>query len=87
MADERATAPDGQVRSRELSATLDHTLNELSSDDRLLLKLRFEDDLSAIAIARLVGSPTPFHVYRRLNALLAQLRARLSSRGVDSAQP
>jgi RNA polymerase sigma factor (sigma-70 family) len=87
MADEHGAAPDGPLRLRELSATLNGALEELSNDDRLLLKLRFEDDLSASAIARLVGSPTPFHVYRRLNALLAELRAHLSSRGVENSQP
>jgi RNA polymerase sigma factor (sigma-70 family) len=87
VADDNAVPPDAAVRSRELNASLDDAVRRLSNDDRLLLKLRFEDDLSASAIARLVGSPTPFHVYRRLNAVLAELRARLSSRGVESAEP
>jgi len=87
VADDNAVPPDGAVRSQELNASLDDAVRGLSNDDRLLLKLRFEDDLSASAIARLVGSPTPFHVYRRLNAVLAELRARLSSRGVESAEP
>jgi RNA polymerase sigma factor (sigma-70 family) len=87
IADDRAEAPDGAIRTQELTAKLDAAVRELSNDDRLLLKLRFEDDLSASAIAQLVGFPTVFHVYRRLNAILADLRARLSARGVESAQP
>ena len=43
----------------------------------LLLKLRFVDDLAAQEIARLLDYPSPFHVYRRLNALLAELRRTL----------
>ena len=55
--------------------------------DRLLIKLRFDDDLSAREIAGLVGLPTPFHVYRRLNALLGQLRRVLRQRGIHEAEP
>jgi len=87
VSDDNAVPPDGQLRKQELDARLEDAVRDLSNDDRLLLKLRFEDDLSASAIARLIGSPTPFHVYRRLNAVLAELRARLSSHGVESAEP
>ena len=87
IADDKAALPDGALRTHELSARLEGALDELSDDDRLLLKLRFDDDLSASAIARLVGLPSAFHVYRRLNGLLAQLRAELSAHGVESAEP
>jgi RNA polymerase sigma factor (sigma-70 family) len=87
IADDNTGLPDGSLRTQELSARLEEVVRELSNDDRLLLKLRFDDDLAASAIARLIGSPTAFHVYRRLNGLLAQLRARLSARGVESAEP
>ena len=87
IADDNAVLPDEALRTEELSARLEGAVRELSNDDRLLLKLRFDDDLSASAIARLVGLPTAFHVYRRLNGLLAQLRARLSARGIESAEP
>lgn len=87
IADDNAALPDAALRTEELSARLDGALGELSNDDRLLLKLRFDDGLSASAIARLVGLPTAFHVYRRLNGLLGQLRARLSVCGIESAEP
>jgi hypothetical protein len=35
----------------------------------------------------MLGLPTPFHVYRRLNALLADLKRSLGRRGVESALP
>src|SRR5438309_109170 len=60
---------------------------DLAAADRLLLKLRFDDDLSAREIAGLVGLPTPFHVYRRLNALLGELRRVLRQRGIHGAEP
>lgn len=87
IADDNAALPDEALRAQELGARLEAAVRELSNDDRLLLKLRFDDDLSASAIARLVGLPTAFHVYRRLNSVFAQLRARLSTRGIESAEP
>ena len=87
LADESALSPEDAIRSDELRARLEAAIRELTHDERLLLKLRFEDDLSASAIAKLIGSPTPFHVYRKLNALLAALRARLAKVGVVSAEP
>lgn len=61
---------------------LTQVLEELPPADRLLLSLRFEDDLSASEIARVAGLPSPFHVYRRLNRLLLELRKRLNGRGM-----
>jgi len=69
------------VRSEGLRH-LAQALEELPPSDRLLLSLRFEDDLSASEIARIVGLPSPFHVYRRLNRLLPELRRRLNGRGM-----
>jgi RNA polymerase sigma factor (sigma-70 family) len=51
----------------------------LCPSDQLLLRLRFEDDLSAKEIAALLGMPTPFHVYRRLAGVCAKLRLHLES--------
>lgn len=75
-----AAGPDAELIASEQTRSLAAGLAELEARDRLLLKLRFEDDLSAREIASLVGYPTPFHVYRRLNTLLASLRARLAPR-------
>ena len=38
-------------------------------------------------IARVLDLPSPFHVYRRVNALLAQVRRALEQRGVESSVP
>jgi DNA-directed RNA polymerase specialized sigma subunit len=53
----------------------------------LLLRLRFDDDLTAQEIAKLLQFPSPFHVYRRVNALLGVLRRALEQRGFESAVP
>jgi RNA polymerase sigma factor (sigma-70 family) len=82
--DDRA---DAAIRRAELHEALQCALAALAPRDVLLLKLRFVDDLSAQAIARMLDMPSPFHVYRRLNGLLAELRHTLGRRGVESALP
>jgi len=75
------------VRQTELRSMLDDALMTLQPQDRLLLRLRFDDDLSAQEIARLLDFPSAFHVYRRINATLARLRRVLQGRGVESSVP
>jgi RNA polymerase sigma factor (sigma-70 family) len=82
-----ADGPDEQLRTLELREALDAALAMLPPSDQLLLRLRFDDGCSAQQIARTLHYPTPFHVYRRLNALLAQLRATLRARGIESYVP
>jgi RNA polymerase sigma factor (sigma-70 family) len=79
--------PDAEVMAAERSRCLAVALGRLVLQDRVLLKFRFEDDLSAREIAALMGFATPFHVYRRLNALFEQLRVELSRRGVEGPPP
>jgi hypothetical protein len=43
-----------------------------------LLRLRFEQDLTAREMATVLGLPSPFHVYRRLDAIFRALRMALS---------
>jgi RNA polymerase sigma factor (sigma-70 family) len=87
IADDRAPGPDIPLREQELHRRLAEALGELTAEDRLVLKLRFEDGLTAREIATLLGWPTQFHVYRQLNAITAALRRRLAARGVESSAP
>jgi RNA polymerase sigma factor (sigma-70 family) len=79
-ASDPAETIDGESRRRALR----NAVATLQSADRLLLQLRFEHDLPAREIAGLLHFQTPFHVYRRLNAVLATLRVALVRRGVAS---
>lgn len=81
-----ATDPHGELVGREQSAVLDAALHALPPRDRLLLALRFEEDLSAREIGEVMGFPTPFHVYRRLNTLLDSLRSSLGRRGIEGTE-
>lgn len=73
---------ESELESAEQLAALAAAVEGLEPPDRLLLQLRFSDELSALEISRIVGAPTPFHVYRRINRILAVLRARLDG-GAD----
>ncbi|HTI06009.1 MAG TPA: sigma-70 family RNA polymerase sigma factor [Gemmatimonadales bacterium] len=87
LPDGAATNPETGLRARELSQAVTATLARLDARDRLLLKLRFADDLPAREIAQLMHFPTPFHVYRRLNAVLEQLKTALHRRGIEGSEP
>ncbi len=82
-----AADPASALQAEELHRALDAATARLSAADRLLLKLRFDGDLSAREIAGILALPTPFHVYRRLNGLLQELRRVLQRRGIHEAEP
>jgi RNA polymerase sigma factor (sigma-70 family) len=82
-----ADGPDGTVRGHELAAALRDALGELDPPDRLLLALRFEDERPVREIAKVLGFPSVFHVYRRLAAALALVREALARRGVLEPEP
>lgn len=87
IANEGDRGAEMRVRVDELRDALAEALSALAPSDRLLIKLRFQDALSVPEIARILKAPTPFHIYRRLNAVLAQMRARLARRGVEDPEP
>jgi RNA polymerase sigma factor (sigma-70 family) len=78
---------DAVVRARELLGALDAALGTLGPEERLLLRLRFEDEVPVSDIARILGVPTVFHVYRRIKKVLARLRSDLEARGVEGPTP
>lgn len=78
---------DARVRRREVREALETSLATLELEDRLLLRLRFEDAAPVSDIARLLEMPTVFHVYRRIRKVLSRLRAELETHGVDGSRP
>lgn len=87
IADADGRGPEAELRLGQLRRALAVALERLEPVDRLLLAMRFEDQRPAADIARALSFPTQFHVYRRLNKLLEELRAALESRGVDGPVP
>jgi RNA polymerase sigma factor (sigma-70 family) len=82
LADASTAGPEEYLRATQLDDALKSAVSALSADDRLLLRFRFEDDLSASEIARLMSCRSSFDVYRRLRRVLGLLRTALLSRGV-----
>ena len=80
-------AADEAMCAAELRDALAAALETLSAEDRLLLALRFDGELSAQQIARIMNLPSQFHVYRRLDALTKTLRRLLGANGIESAAP
>lgn len=80
-------SPDDDIARQELTHALRESVAQLPPSDRLLLALRFEDDRPAREIAAMLRLPTVFHVYRRLEKVLAELRRALVRRGVDAPEP
>jgi RNA polymerase sigma factor (sigma-70 family) len=83
LPDSSALGADAQAVLAERNALLAAELVRLTPRERLILALRFQDELSASRIAKVLGLATPFNVYRRLNSILNRLRAGLIARGLD----
>jgi RNA polymerase sigma factor (sigma-70 family) len=84
---EPGAGPDETLSRRDRDHALRMSLAQLPTAHRLLLALRFEDELPVREIAKLLRYPTPFHVYRTLNSVLADLRRKLASHGIAEAEP
>jgi RNA polymerase sigma factor (sigma-70 family) len=87
LADQRGDDAEATIRQGESRSALESALARLDRRDRLLIKLRFEDDLPMPEVASNLGFPTRFHAYRRLKEVLGMLRRSLESRGVGEAAP
>ena len=85
IAADSVDSPAVELERRELTNELACLRNDLDPSDRLLLALRFDDGLPASEIATILRMPSQFHVYRRLNAVLEDLRRRLKARGYENA--
>lgn len=74
--------PELDLRLAERHQTVEAALGTLPPRDQLLIRLRFEDDLSASQITDIMDFPTVFHVYRALRRVLDTLRHHLEDEGV-----
>jgi RNA polymerase sigma factor (sigma-70 family) len=83
----KSTNPEWEIRREERRNALVTAVRELEPREQLLLAYRFDDGLSAQRISDLMDLPTPFHVYRKLNKVLAALRTRLRELGVVDPDP
>lgn len=93
---ESMTAPnasaDVTVAAREAAETAERTraalrcsLAALTPEERVILKLRFQDELTVGAVARALALPAK-PLFRRIEQLLARLRAALERQGVVASE-
>ena len=80
--DERVEAAELHEKIERIGGALEASLNDLSAQERVLLALRFDQDLSMVQIAKLTGSSVPT-LHRRLEKAVKLLRASLSRSGLD----
>ena len=85
IADPSERTPETEFEAAALRECLRHAIAELEPHDRMLLALRFDDGLTAEQIAAALDMASAFHVYRRLNRILATLRRRV--RELDEGNP
>jgi len=67
--------------SARVSRIMREAIAALPSDERLLLQLRFECEMSVAQIARSLGEDQK-HLYRRIEKQMRQLRAQLEHNGI-----
>lgn len=78
---------DTELLDAEVMTAVSSAVAQLVPEDRLLIALRFRDGLSSPEISRLVPGRSALSVYRRLEKILAGLRANLMHRGIDGWTP
>lgn len=83
LAAPRREGPDKVLDRADRERALRMALARLTPSDRLMLQLRFAEEMSAREIAGLMRFPTVFHVYRRLDKVLRELRGTLGELGVE----
>jgi RNA polymerase sigma factor (sigma-70 family) len=87
LTDRHENDAESAVRRADIQQALASAIARLHQRDRLLIKLRFEDDLPMPEVARNMGFPTRFHAYRRLKEVLGGLRSELERQGIREAAP
>lgn len=81
LADGKSPSPDSLVLAEERSRALKDAIGSLDVADKLLLTLRFKDEIAVDHIAPMVGLRNRFQVHRRLKAVLAKVRRMLEDQG------
>ena len=82
LEDRGTPRPDASVIGTERRRALEEAVADLDLSDQLLLTLRFEDGIAVEKIAPMIGVTSRFQVHRRLNVVLAKLRAALAAKGI-----
>jgi len=77
-----AVAREDQAAAERIQTALERALEKLETQDRLIVRLHFFEELSVASVASVLGLPQK-PLYRRLDRVLESLRVQLESAGVD----
>ena len=75
-----APGPDERAAESQDAERLQDALAKLPAEQRLLLRLRYEQNLTLAEVARLTGQPDPFRANRRIEAALDALAELMGER-------
>jgi RNA polymerase sigma factor (sigma-70 family) len=75
-----APSPEAIVLDEQQRTRLHECVAALSDDERLMVRLRFDEELSLEEISRLTGLGDPQRVHRRLAAILQKLFTAMGNR-------
>lgn len=77
-----STSPDAPLEQADRSERIQAALARIDPEDRLLLRLRFEEGLSVPEVARVLHAGSPFRLYRRIERVLVLMRGHLEALGI-----
>jgi RNA polymerase sigma factor for flagellar operon FliA len=83
--DDRLVSSEQRTDVRRISNALTVAIRSLSDQDRVILRLRFQDGIAVANIARALHLDQK-PLYRRFDTLLRRLRAALEAAGIDPAE-
>jgi RNA polymerase sigma factor (sigma-70 family) len=83
-ADSRVADAELAVASDAASRVVRETLRAVSAEDRVVLRLRFDDGMRVSDIARMLACDQK-QLYRRIDAMVRRLRDALVAAGIDAA--
>lgn len=83
--DEAALAREREEEARRVVEVLEEALETLEPEDRVILRMRFEDDFTVADIARGLGLEQK-PLYPRIEKLKRTLRRELETRGLRSSE-
>jgi RNA polymerase sigma factor for flagellar operon FliA len=82
LPDRQLERRDAEVAARDAAIQLRQAIDALDAEDRLIIRMRFENGLKVVEIARALGLDQK-QLYRHIERLLIQLRTALERAGVS----
>jgi RNA polymerase sigma factor (sigma-70 family) len=84
VADDDLRRSEAAAIGRRVAQDLDRALTQLPPQDRLILRMRYQDDMRVVEIARVLGLETK-SLYARIQRMLVDLRRVLEAGGFTAA--